>query len=80
MPPASSTSSKPDNGEGVSNGPLFLMVKLNTSMAGDGFAYLPGETVSLDKETEKRLVESGQAEYVTKNRTARKPSRDASKS
>lgn len=56
------------------------MVKLNTSMAGEGFAYLPGETVSLDKETEKRLVDTGQAEYVNENRTARKAKRAASQS
>lgn len=58
--------------------PSFSMVKLNTSMAGEGFAYLPGETVSLDKETERRLVDSGQAEYVNANRTNRKTKRSAS--
>ena len=44
------------------------MVKLLVSIAGPDFAYAPGEVVSLDKETEKRLVETGQAEPVKETR------------
>lgn len=40
------------------------MVKMLTGIAGDGFSYAPGEKASFDKETEKRLIESGQAEAV----------------
>ena len=40
------------------------MIKLLVSIAGDDFSYLPGETVSFDKEMEKRLIDSGQAEAV----------------
>ena len=44
------------------------MIKLLTAMSGADFSYSPGETVKLDKEHEKRLVESGQAEYVKASR------------
>lgn len=80
MQPASSTSSRRNDGEGVGNGPLFLMVKLLVSVAGDGFAHSPGEKVTLDKEFEKRLVESGQAEYVNASRAGNKSGRSTSKS
>ena len=40
------------------------MIKLLTSIAGADFAHNPGATVELDKDYEKRLVDSGQAEYV----------------
>jgi len=40
------------------------MIKLLTSMAGDTFSYVAGETVTLDAATEKRLIDSGQAEKV----------------
>lgn len=40
------------------------MVKLLVSIAGADFSHAPGETVSLDAELERRLVESGQAEEV----------------
>ena len=40
------------------------MVKLLVSIAGADFSYAPGEKVTFDKETEKRLIESGQAEPV----------------
>jgi hypothetical protein len=42
------------------------MIKLNTSIAGDSFSYAAGDTVTLDAKTEKRLIETGQAEKVTK--------------
>ena len=47
------------------------MIKLLTSMAGEGFAYGYGETVELDAEYEKRLVESGQAELISKPKPAK---------
>jgi hypothetical protein len=40
------------------------MVKLLVSVAGDDYAYSPGEIVTLDEDYEARLVESGQAEPV----------------
>ncbi len=40
------------------------MIKLLVSVAGADFSHAPGETVSLDKDFERRLVESGQAEAV----------------
>jgi|14BtaG_2_1085337.scaffolds.fasta_scaffold00960_5 hypothetical protein len=40
------------------------MIKLLTALAGADFSYRAGETVSLDKDFEKRLVDSGQAESV----------------
>lgn len=42
------------------------MIKLKTSLAGADYSYGVGEEVELDKEFEKRLVESGQAEPVRK--------------
>jgi len=38
------------------------MIKLLTSIAGEGFSYNYGDVVKLDAKTEKRLIESGQAE------------------
>jgi hypothetical protein len=40
------------------------MIKLLTSMAGEGFSYSYGDVVKLDAKTEKALIESGQAEKV----------------
>ena len=40
------------------------MIKLLTSMAGEGFSYSYGDVVKLDAKTEKRLIDSGQAEKV----------------
>lgn len=40
------------------------MIKLLVSMAGDNFSYSAGEEVSLDKDYEQRLIDSGQAEPV----------------
>jgi|AntRauTorckE6833_2_1112554.scaffolds.fasta_scaffold14088_1 hypothetical protein len=40
------------------------MIKLLVSIAGADFSYAPGETVSLDAELERRLIDSGQAEEV----------------
>jgi len=59
------------------------MIKLNTALAGAGFSYSAGSEVSLDKEFESRLVESGQAEYVRKRRATKatdKADTNASKS
>ena len=42
-----------------------MKVTLNTGMAGADFSYAPGEVVDFDKETAKRIVDSGQGEYVT---------------
>lgn len=42
------------------------MIKLLTSLAGADYSYGVGEKVELDKDFEKRLVESGQAERVRK--------------
>jgi len=38
------------------------MIKLLVSIASVEYSHAPGEVVSLDKETEKRLIDSGQAE------------------
>ena len=40
------------------------MIKLLTAMSGHDFNYQIGETVSLDKDYEKRLIDSGQAVNV----------------
>jgi hypothetical protein len=48
------------------------MIKLLTGIAGEGFSYLPGEVVNLDKETEKRLIKSGQAEPVKQEKPKKK--------
>ena len=51
------------------------MIKLKTSVAGDDFAYKPGEIVELDKAWEQRLIDSDQAVAVrktTKKKTTRK--------
>lgn len=45
------------------------MIKLLVSVAGADFAYSPGDVVTLDKNYEKRLVDSGQAEPVAKKTT-----------
>jgi hypothetical protein len=50
------------------------MVKLLVSIAGPDFSHAPGEKVSLNKELERRLIESGQAEPVTQKRTTKKES------
>jgi len=42
------------------------MIKLLVSIAGADFTYYPGEEVTLDKDYEKRLIDSGQAEPVVK--------------
>lgn len=47
------------------------MIKLLVSMAGDTFAYSVNEEVSLDKEHEKRLIDSGQAVPVKAARKAK---------
>jgi hypothetical protein len=47
------------------------MIKLLTSVAGDDFSYEYGQEVSLDKEFEQRLVETGQAVAVVKRRKAK---------
>jgi len=41
------------------------MIKLLTAMSGNTFNYPIGETVSLDKDYEKRLIDSGQALKVS---------------
>lgn len=46
------------------------MIKLNTSVSGADFAHGAGETVEFDRDFEKRLVKSGQAEYVKKDKKA----------
>jgi len=48
------------------------MIKLNTSLAGDDFAYAVGEEVTLDKAYEQRLVDSGQAVYVKPSEKSKK--------
>lgn len=53
------------------------MIKLLTSIAGADFSYAAGEKVSLDKDYERRLVDSGQAEEV---KSAKKTVRSANKS
>lgn len=40
------------------------MIKMLTSIAGEGFSAAPGEIIELDAATEKRLIASGQAEAV----------------
>ena len=40
------------------------MIKLLTSIAGEGFSYSYGQVVKLDPKTEKALIKSGQAEKV----------------
>ena len=52
--------------------PFFMMIKLNTSIASNEFSYAAGETVSLDAQTEKRLIETGQAERVVKKKAVKK--------
>lgn len=42
------------------------MIKLLTSYSGADGSYQYGETVELDEGTEKRLIDSGQAEAVKK--------------
>lgn len=54
-----------------------MAIKLLTGLAGADYSYAPGEVVTdLDKDHEKRLIESGQAERVTKTR-AKKSAPDA---
>jgi hypothetical protein len=47
------------------------MIKLKTSVAGGDFSHPAGASVSLDKEFESRLVETGQAEYVKQRRSTK---------
>lgn len=42
-----------------------MSIKLLTGMASADFSYRPGSIVELEPEVEQRLVETGQAEYVT---------------
>lgn len=49
------------------------MVKLLVSVAGAGFSHAPGEKVTLDKDFERRLIESGQAEPVRGRQKKAKP-------
>ena len=42
-----------------------MTVKMLTGMAGNNFSVAPGEEATLDKEHEKRLIDSGQAVKVT---------------
>jgi hypothetical protein len=42
------------------------MIKLLTAISGHEFNYQIGEVVTLDKDYEQRLVDSGQAEKVEK--------------
>ena len=50
------------------------MIKLLTSIAGNSFSYAAGDTVKLDAKTEKRLIQSGQAEKA--ERQNQKPKND----
>jgi hypothetical protein len=52
------------------------MIKLLVSIASEDYSYSPGETVSLDAETEKRLIESGQAEAVKSAKAPKAPKND----
>ncbi len=47
------------------------MIKLLVSIASEDYSYSPGEKVTLDAQTEARLVSSGQAEKVAKKKTAK---------
>lgn len=47
------------------------MIKLLTSLSGEGFSHQFGETVSLEKEFEARLIKSGQAEPVKAKKAAK---------
>lgn len=47
------------------------MIKLLVSIASEDYSYVPGETVTLDAETEKRLIASGQAERVVKKKAVK---------
>lgn len=52
-----------------------MAVKMLVGIAGADFSCSPGEEIELDAETEKRLVESGQAEKVkapAKKKTSKK--------
>lgn len=54
------------------------MIKLLTSIAGQGYSHGYGETVELDKYTEERLIASGQAVAVKPEvKNAGKPKRTA---
>lgn len=60
-----------------------LKIKLLVGMAGDKFAYSPGEIVDLDKAWAERLIGTGQAEEVKtekkgREKAALKPGEDAS--
>ena len=47
------------------------MIKLLVSMASAEKSYTPGEQVTLDAATEKRLIDSGQAVKVAKKKTVK---------
>lgn len=49
------------------------MIKLLTSYSGQDGSHHYGETITLDKDTERRLVESGQAEVVEPKKTTKAP-------
>ena len=48
------------------------MIKLLTSMAGEGFVHQFGEEIELDAAAEKRLIERGLAEAVAVKKPAPK--------
>jgi hypothetical protein len=55
---------------------VHMTVKMLVAIAGADFSYYSGQEIELDAETEKRLVESGQAEKVksapAKKKTSKK--------
>lgn len=55
------------------------MIKMLTGIAGADFSYSPGEQVELDAETEQRLIDSGQAEAVTKPAPKKAPAKATAK-
>jgi len=42
------------------------MIRLLTGIAGNDFSHAPGEKIEMSADEEKRMVESGQAEFVAK--------------
>ena len=53
-----------------------MKVKMKTAIAGSDFSHAMGNVVDFDPATAKRLVDSGQAEYVTVTKP-RKRKKDA---
>ena len=47
------------------------MIKLLVSMASASESYIPGQEITLDAATEKRLIDSGQAVKVVKKKTVK---------